>query len=87
MYMRASREVPNNSVALCHCHTIAVVGILGPDHYLEIVSCKLLCDPTTYRYYLHVSELATNKLSLSIIIYGVHPGSICLVKHTVYDSV
>ena len=53
-----------------------------PDHYLDIVSCKLWCDPTTY----YLSELVTNKLSLSITIYGVHPGSICSVKHlTVYN--
>ena len=48
-----------------------------PDHYVHIVSCKLLCDPTTY----YLTEIVTNKLINSTMVYGVHPGSICLVRH------
>ena len=53
-----------------------------PDHYVDIVSCTLWCDSTTY----YLSEMVTNNMYLSIIVYGVHPGSICLIKHlTVYN--
>ena len=47
-----------------------------PINYIHTVSCKLLCDPTTY----YLTETATSRLNHSTKFLALQPGSICLVK-------
>ena len=50
--------------------------VFKPIRYIHTVSCKLLCDPTTY----YLSESETSRIYHSTVISVLQPGSVCLVK-------